>query len=43
MVGSVPTLTVILDQLKGVTAIDYDELFVFILDSKALVSKLALD
>jgi hypothetical protein len=38
MIGSVPTLTVVLDRLLVVIAIDYDNLFVFILDSNALVS-----
>jgi hypothetical protein len=38
MIDSVPTLTVVLDRLLGVYAIDYDNLFVFILDSNALVS-----
>jgi hypothetical protein len=35
MEGGVPTLTVVLDRLKGVIAIDYDNLFVFILDLNA--------
>jgi hypothetical protein len=43
MIESIPTLTVVLDRLKGVIAIDYDNLFVYILDSNALVCKFALD
>ncbi len=38
MIDSVPKLTVVLDRLLGVYAIDYDNLFVFILDSNAIVS-----
>ena len=43
IIGSVPTLPIVLNQIEGVIAIDYDNLFVFILDSNALVSKYALD